>query len=91
MELSELSKVSLKPTEILQWLLTHGEVSLVGDVWSANVDLSMPLIPWLRAFVADVLKIMLFSHVKSLLYYFTTSFYNIPFIRCFIIQSYTLK
>ena len=50
MELSELSKVSLKPTEILKWLLsllTHGEVSLVGDVWSANVDLSMPLIPWL--------------------------------------------
>ena len=47
MELSELSKVSLKPTEILKWLLRHGEVSLVGDVWSANVDLSMPLIPWL--------------------------------------------
>ena len=47
MKLSKLSKVSLKLSEILKWLLTHGEMSLVGDVWSANVDLSMPPIPWL--------------------------------------------
>ena len=40
--------------------------------------------------VADV-KIMSFYHTKCLLYYFTTSFYNISFIRCFIIQFYTLK
>ena len=39
-----------------------------------------------RASVADVAKIMPFYHIKDLLYYFTTSFYNIPFIRCFIIQ-----
>ena len=37
-----------------------------------------------RASVADVVKIMLFCHTKSLLYYFTISFYNIPFIRCSI-------
>ena len=30
-------------------------------------------------------------HTKSLLYYFTTSFYNISFIKCSIIQFYTLK
>ena len=45
----------------------------------------------LRASVADVPKIMPFYHIKCLLYYFTTSFYNIPFIKCFIIQFYTLK
>ena len=45
----------------------------------------------IRASVADVLKILSFYHIKCLLYYFTTLFYNIPFIRCFIIQSYTLK
>ena len=32
-----------------------------------------------------------FYHIKDLLYYFTTSFYNISFIKCFIIQFYTLK
>ena len=37
-----------------------------------------------RASVAAIAKIMLFCHTKSLLYYFTISFYNIPFIRCFI-------
>ena len=45
----------------------------------------------LRASVADVPKIMPFYHIKCLLYYFTTSFYNIPFIRYFIIQFYILK
>ena len=34
---------------------------------------------------------MSFYHIKGLLYYFITLFSNIPFIRCFIIQSYTLK
>ena len=34
---------------------------------------------------------MSFYHIKNLLYYFTTSFYNISFIRYFIIQFYTLK
>ena len=34
-----------------------------------------------RASVADVVKIMPFCHTKSLLYYFTTSSYNISFIR----------
>ena len=38
----------------------------------------------IRASVADVVKIMPFYHTKSLLYYFTTSFYNIPIIKCFI-------
>ena len=38
-----------------------------------------------RAFVADVAKKkMSFWHTKNLLYYFTTSFYNISFIRCSI-------
>ena len=46
---------------------------------------------FLRASVAAGAKIMLFCHTKCLLYYFTTSFYNISFIRCFIIQFYTLK
>ena len=45
----------------------------------------------LRASTADVVKKMLFCHTKHLLYYFTTSFYNIAFIRCFIFQFYTLK
>lgn len=45
----------------------------------------------LRASVVDIVKIMPFYHTKSLLYYFTTSFYNISFIRCFIIPFYTLK
>ena len=40
---------------------------------------------------ADVAKIMSFYHIKNLLYYFTTSFYNFSFIKCFIIQFYTLK
>ena len=44
-----------------------------------------------RASVADITKIMSFYHIKGLLYYFITLFSNIPFIRCFIIQSYTLK
>lgn len=47
MKLSKLSKISLKPNGILKWLLTHGEMSLVGDVWSANANLSMLPIPWL--------------------------------------------
>ena len=34
---------------------------------------------------------MPFCHTKCLLYYFTSSFYNISFIRYFIIQFYTLK
>ena len=37
-----------------------------------------------RASVADVVKIMPFCHTKSLLYYFTTLFYNIPFVKCSI-------
>ena len=45
----------------------------------------------LRASVADVPKIMSFYYIKCLFYYFTTSFYNISFIRYFIIQFYTLK
>ena len=49
------------------------------------------IIKLLRASVANVAKIMPFYHIKNLLYYFTTSFYNISFIRCFIIQLYTLK
>ena len=44
-----------------------------------------------RASIVNVAKIMSFYHTKGLLYYFTTSFYNISFIRCFIIQFYTLK
>ena len=47
--------------------------------------------PTLRASTAAVAKIMPFCHTKDLLYYFTTSFYNIPFIICVIIQFYTLK
>ena len=46
---------------------------------------------YLRASVATGAKIMSFCHTKCQLYYFTTSFYNISFIRCFIIQFYTLK
>ena len=38
----------------------------------------------IRASVAAVTKIMPFWHTKNLLYYFTTSFYNISFIRCSI-------
>ena len=45
----------------------------------------------LRASVAAGVKIMSFYHIKCLFYYFTTLFYNISFIRCFIIQFYTLK
>ena len=45
----------------------------------------------LRAPTAAVANIMPFYHIKDLLYYFITSFYNIPFIRYFIIQFYTLK
>ena len=41
----------------------------------------------LRASVVDIVKIMSFYHIKCLLYYFITSFYNILFIRCFIIQQ----
>ena len=47
---------------------------------------------FVRAFTADVtLKKMSFYHIKNLLYYFTTLFYNISFIRYFIIQFYILK
>ena len=46
----------------------------------------------LGASVADVTKKKkVILHTKSLLYYFTTSFYNISFIKCSIIQFYTLK
>ena len=45
----------------------------------------------LRASTADVVKKMLFYHTKHLFYYFITSFYNIAFIRCFILQFYILK
>ena len=45
---------------------------------------SKKLICKLRASVADVVKIMSFYHTKSLLYYFTTSIYNISFLRCSI-------
>ena len=45
----------------------------------------------LRASTTVVLKFMLFCYNKDLLYYFITSFYNIPFNRCFIIQFYELK
>ena len=45
----------------------------------------------LRASVAAVAKIMSFYHTKSLLYYFTTSFYNISFIRCYIFLPLHLK
>ena len=44
-----------------------------------------------RAFVAVGANIMSFYHIKYLFYYFITSFYNISFIKCFIIQFYTLK
>ena len=46
---------------------------------------------YIRASTADVVKKMPFYNIKHLLYYFTTSFYNISFIRCFILQFYTLK
>ena len=45
----------------------------------------------MRASTADVAKKMPFYNTKDLLYYFITSFYNISFIRCFILQFYTLK
>ena len=55
-------------------------VHAFGNAWSS-----------VRAFIVDVVKIMSFYHIKCLFYYFIISFYNIPFIRCFIIQFYILK
>ena len=44
-----------------------------------------------RAFVAMIVKIMSFYHIKSLFYYFFILFYNILFIRCFIFIPLYLK
>ena len=44
-----------------------------------------------RAFPSALSKKMPFWHIKNQLYHFSTSFYNIPFIRCSILQFYTLK
>ena len=56
-----------------------------------NSDILPTKKKYVRASVAAGAKIMSFCHTKWLLYYFTTSFYNISFIRCFIIQFCTLK
>ena len=45
----------------------------------------------LKAFVATVAKIMPFYHTENLFYYFTTSFYNISFIRYSISLPLHLK
>ena len=59
----------------------------VNKLWKKlwqSCSLSLSHFVILRASVADIVKIMQFSYTKSLLYYFTTSFYNISFIRCSI-------
>ena len=45
----------------------------------------------LRASIAAVVNIMPFYHIKSLLYYFTTSFYNISFYQMFYIFTTSFK
>ena len=66
----------------------------IGLYWQSPMfshDQLYIALSWVRASIVDVSKIMPFYHIKCLLYYFTTSFYNIPFIRYFIIKFYTLK
>ena len=46
---------------------------------------------YVRASVAAVVNIMPFYHIKSLLYYFTTSFYNISFYQMFYIFTTSFK
>ena len=44
-----------------------------------------------KSILISSLKKMSFWHTKDLLYYFSTLFYNIPFIRYSILQFYTLE
>ena len=61
--------------------VSHAYDLLLKVTWTVGV----------RASVAVVAKIMPFCHTKSLLYYFTTSFYNISFIRCSIFLPFHLN
>ena len=77
-----LSERILKPSTmvILEMLVARLAIQFVQEIglhWS------------IRSRCYKKKKVIL--HTKSLLYYFITSFYNISFIKCSIIQFYTLK
>ena len=57
-------------------------VERLGSLISSQFTLTVTV----RAFTVDMIKIMSFYNIRDLFYYFITSFYNISFIRCFIIQ-----
>ena len=82
------------------WSKSSGPTTLplttchVNKLWKKlwqSCSLSLSHFVILRASVADIVKIMQFCYTKSLLYYFTTSFYNISFIRCSIFLPFHLN
>ena len=72
-------------------LYSSGQYTELTDMICVRFCHELGMFTTVRASTASMTQYISFCHIKDLLYYFITSFYNISFIKYFIIQFYTLK